>query len=87
MSTYDIIPEYKFPTSIELWPIRNVSYSGAVVQAVRMDSMPLIEVGERGVKVGVWGFKVICVLSNGEGSWWTVQRRDDEKIGIEEIVL
>src|SRR5947199_8041281 len=93
---YDLIPEYSFPESLKdevtvegLWPRRVTWYAGAVVQASRMDLLPprKKEGGEKGVLAGGWGVKVIIVACNGEASWWTVQRRDDEAIGIESIVL
>lgn len=103
-STYDLIPEYKFPSTLVdtrsnvIWPGRNVPYCGAIVQALRMDSTSMADVDgdddggdgdgdERGIMEGGMGVRIVLVVSNGEASWWTVKRNDDEFIGVDEIVL
>ena len=87
INVYDLVVEYKLPEYLShekksetiTWPKRNIPYSGAVVQALRVDGSG--NVGEsRGVRI-------VLMLCDGEAMWWTVNRNDDEHIGIEEIVL
>ena len=100
--TYDLITEYKFPVSLTddtnavIWPRRNQRYCGAVVQALRLDALlhtydddgDDVNVDKRGIIEGGMGVKIVMVVSNGETSWWTVNRNDDdEHIGVDEIVL
>jgi hypothetical protein len=65
------------------------------VQALRLDTLlhtdcddDDVNVDERGIMEGGMGVKIVMVVSNGEASWWTVNRNDDdEHIGVDEIVL
>src|SRR5271167_262512 len=81
--TYDLITEYKFPVSLVdgtkavIWPRRNQTYCGAVVQALRLDTLlhtdcddDDVNVDERGIMEGGMGVKIVMVVSNGEASWW-----------------
>ena len=40
-----------------------------------------------GMFSGVRGVRIIVSLENGEMSWWTVNKRDNEDVGVEGIVL
>ena len=87
INVYDLVVEYKFPEYLYrdklseaiVWPKRNAPYVGGVVQALRVDGS-----GNIGESRGV---RIVLILSDGEAMWWTVNRNDDEHIGIEEIVL
>jgi hypothetical protein len=100
--TYDLIAEYKFPISLtddtnaEIWPRSDQGYCGAVVQALRLDTLlhtdndddDNVNVDKRGIMEGGMGVKIVTVVSNGEASWWTVNRNDDDEyVGVDGIVL
>lgn len=87
INVYDLVVEYKFPEYLArdktsegiVWPRRNTLYIGGVVQALRVDGSGNIAESK--------GVRIILILSDGEAMWWTVNRNDDEHIGIDEIVL
>jgi len=87
INVYDLVVEYQFPEYLVrdetsesiVWPKRNFRYSGAAVQALRVD-----ESGNVGESSGV---RVVFILTNGEAMWWIIHRNDEGHIGIEEIVL
>jgi hypothetical protein len=36
---------------------------------------------------GKLGVRIVRVMKNGEMCWWTVTRREDESVGVEDMVL
>ena len=79
---YDLVPEYRFPLS----PLQRqvpVRYCGAVVQPLRFPD----QTEEGGVEDGGMGVMVVSITVRGHGVWWTVKKGDEDRIGVEGIVL
>jgi hypothetical protein len=99
---YDLIPEFKFPTSFagvgRTWPppenrafVRSpVDNLGSAVQTTRFEVQSKSDFEGDGRifdEYGKRGVRIIQVLGNGGMSWWTLRRPEDPTVGIEDIVL
>src|SRR5579862_2816477 len=98
---YDLIPEQRLPwrqVLVEhgqrfMWPQDPTMYqlAGVVVQPLYFDQRTGDDKTDDdwggGMYSAVRGVKVVQVLRSGDMSWWTVNKRDVEGVGVEGIVL
>jgi hypothetical protein len=94
--SYDLVPEYDFPIRFMedgkvVWPRGQTEGHGSAVQTLRFDTVdypPGADGGHMAAdEYGKLGVRIVRVMKNGEMCWWTVTRREDESVGVEDMVL